>query len=55
MQLQREELAEAPRLHRPSGEATELGGQLLRGSICHPHSGPPSYGNACVERNHMTY
>ena len=37
IQLQREEPAETPCVHRPPGEAAELGSQLLRGSIRHPH------------------
>lgn len=40
IQLQREEPAETPRVHRPPGEAAELGSQLLRGSIRHPHPRP---------------
>ena len=38
-QVQREDPAAAPCLHLPSGAAAELGGELLRGPLRHPHPG----------------
>lgn len=44
-QLQREASPEASRVHLPPGEAAELGGELLRGPLCHPDTGPAQNGN----------
>lgn len=39
-QLQCEAPPEASRVHFPSGEASELGGKLLRSALRHPDTGP---------------
>lgn len=45
LQLQREASPETSCVHLPPGEATKLGGELLRGPLCHPDTGPSQNGN----------
>lgn len=52
-QLQREASPEASRVHLPPGEAAELGGELLRGPLCHPDTGPAQNGNCRPRREEM--
>lgn len=53
LQLQREASPEASRVHLPPGEAAKLGGELLRGPLCHPDTGPAQNGNCHPQREEM--
>ena len=53
LQLQREASPEASRVHLSPGEAAKLGGELLRGPLCHPDTGPAQNGNCRTLREEM--
>ena len=40
-------------MHLPPGEAAKLGGELLRGPLCHPDTGPAQNGNRRPQREEM--
>lgn len=42
-------------MHLPPGEAAELGGELLRGPLCHPDPGPAQNGNCRLHREEMIH
>lgn len=47
LQLQRQTSPEASCVYLSSGKAAKLGGELLRGPLCHPDTRPVQNGNTC--------